>query len=311
MYPEFVQALIEGFTPAEMAKAIDFSTLKKHSGEHITPCFAERSEDVIWSVEIDLGEGYGRQRVFIFILLEFQSTVDLSMAIRIIYYVACFYDQLIKTKQITPGKGLPLIFPIVLYNGSDRWTAKQDIYDMVQPEPPAFLRKYQPHLQYYLVDVARFTPEDLAERKTPLSGVFSFETAVRNPEDVQDAVNRMVDILQSNPDHERMDKVVVRWIKRHLQRLGSQVNVDEIDSLLEGNTMLAENIDQWAERERQKGRQEGRQEGQSQTLLKLIQLKFGTPPSWVEDKLNEADKTQLDQWVAEILTADSLDTLFA
>ena len=60
-----------------------------------------------------------------------------------------------------------------------------------------------------------------------------------------------------------------------------------------------------------KGWQKGRQEGQAQTLLKLIQLKFGTPPSWVEDKLNEADKTQLDQWVADILTADSLDELFA
>lgn len=59
-----------------------------------------------------------------------------------------------------------------------------------------------------------------------------------------------------------------------------------------------------------KGRQEGLIKGEAQTLLKLIQLKFGEPPQWVETKLNEADKPQLDQWVAGILSAATLDELF-
>lgn len=36
-YPEFVQQLIEGFAPAEIARLMDFSTLKSHSGSYITP----------------------------------------------------------------------------------------------------------------------------------------------------------------------------------------------------------------------------------------------------------------------------------
>lgn len=43
-------------------------------------------------------------------------------------------------------------YPEVLYNGSRRWSAPQDIYQMIQPEPPSFLRVYQPQLRYYLVD---------------------------------------------------------------------------------------------------------------------------------------------------------------
>ncbi len=31
-YPEFVQQLIEGFAPAEIAQLMDFTTLKQHSG---------------------------------------------------------------------------------------------------------------------------------------------------------------------------------------------------------------------------------------------------------------------------------------
>ena len=129
-HPEFVQQLIEGFAPFEIADLMDFSTLKNHSGNYITPLFEEKFEDVVWSVEVTW-EGI-TQRVFLYILLEFQSKVDNTMPLRLMHYVACFYDHLLKTRETTARQGLPPIFPIVLYNGSRRWSARQDIYDMVQ-----------------------------------------------------------------------------------------------------------------------------------------------------------------------------------
>lgn len=51
-HPEFVQQLIEGFAPNEIAKLMGFSTLKKHNGHYITPLFEEKIEDVVWSVEV-------------------------------------------------------------------------------------------------------------------------------------------------------------------------------------------------------------------------------------------------------------------
>ncbi|WP_268874689.1 Rpn family recombination-promoting nuclease/putative transposase [Vreelandella massiliensis] len=51
-YPEFVQQLIEGFAPADIAGLMDFSTLTNHSGNYITPLFEEKFEDVVWSVEV-------------------------------------------------------------------------------------------------------------------------------------------------------------------------------------------------------------------------------------------------------------------
>jgi hypothetical protein len=40
------------------------------------------------------------------------------MPLRLMHYVACFYDHLLKTRETTARQGLPPIFPIVLYNGS-------------------------------------------------------------------------------------------------------------------------------------------------------------------------------------------------
>ncbi|WP_163649493.1 Rpn family recombination-promoting nuclease/putative transposase [Modicisalibacter sp. 'Wilcox'] len=253
-YPEFVQQLVEGFAPTEIAELMDFSTLKNHSGNYITPLFEEKFEDVVWSVEVTW-QGV-TQRVFLYILLEFQSSVDRTMPIRLMHYVACFYDHLLKTQVTTPGNGLPPVLPIVLYNGSERWTAQQDVYDMVQPEPPTFLRVYQPHLRYYLIDEGRYTDEELGLRQTPLSGVFSIENASASREALQQAVNRVVAIIQADPQKDRIDAILTRWLKRHLQRLGAEVNLEQLNSLVEDRDMLAENLENWAQKERQVGREE-------------------------------------------------------
>ena len=52
-YPELVQQLIEGFAPKQLAKLMDFSTLKQHNGHYITPLFEEKREDLVWSVEVN------------------------------------------------------------------------------------------------------------------------------------------------------------------------------------------------------------------------------------------------------------------
>ena len=171
-YPEFVQQLIEGFAPQDIAELMDFGTLKQHSGHYITPLFEEKLEDVVWSVEMaypssEPDQPEQRQRIYLYILLEFQSRIDYTMPIRLMHYVACFYDHLLKSTSLTPSEGLPPVFPVVLYNGSRRWSAEQDIYTLIQPEPPSFLRAYQPHLRYYLIDEGAYSDAQLGLTPSP------------------------------------------------------------------------------------------------------------------------------------------------
>ncbi|PMR72720.1 hypothetical protein [Billgrantia endophytica] len=53
--------------------------MEGYSGNYITPLFEEKFEDVVWSVEIHW-QGVA-QRVFLYILREFQSSVDRTMHI--------------------------------------------------------------------------------------------------------------------------------------------------------------------------------------------------------------------------------------
>jgi len=145
-----------------------------------------------------------------------------------------------------------------------------------------FCLSIQPHLRYYLVDEGRYTDEELCLRQTPLSGVFSIEKASTNRKRLQEAVDRIVAIIQADPNKERIDKIIIRWLKRHLQRLGAEVNLDQLNSLVEDKDMLAENLESWAQKERQKVLQETEQrvreaekralEGKRNAARKLIAL---------------------------------------
>lgn len=83
--------------------------------------------------------------------------------------------------------------------------------------------------------------------------------------------------------------------------------------------MLAENLQTWAQKERQEGYEEGYQEGYQEgfeeglrlaAVQKLLQLKFGELPDWANQQIEQADSDQVDQWMSKILEEETLEALF-
>ena len=70
--------------------------------------------------------------LYVYLLLEFQSDVQRFMAVRVMAYVALFYQDLIKGRELTEEGKLPLVVPIVLYNGEERWWAPVELADLVE-----------------------------------------------------------------------------------------------------------------------------------------------------------------------------------
>lgn len=91
---------------------------------------------------------------------------------------------------------------------------------------------------------------------------------------------------------ERIDKIITRWLKRHLQRLGAEVDLNQLNSLVEDKDMLAENLENWAQQERQEGEKLGI-EKTARSLLKLGVLS--------DEQIAEATGLALDE-VAKLRT---------
>ena len=53
--------------------------------------------------------------LYVYLLIEFQSTVDPYMALRVMVYVGLLYQDLVYNRQLTDADKLPPVLPLVLY----------------------------------------------------------------------------------------------------------------------------------------------------------------------------------------------------
>ena len=74
-------------------------------------------------------------------------------------------------------------------------------------------------------------------------------------------------------------------------------------------------LKQGLEKGREEGREEGRQEGErialASTLVQLMRLRFRVVPLEISARVDAATKADLQRWIERILTAETLDDLFA
>lgn len=329
-HPEFVEALLDGFIPPQITRLLDYSTLTRHSGNYITPLFQEKIEDAVWSLTFkpEHSEEPG-QRLYLYLLLEFQSGVDASMALRMLHYSAGFYQHLLKERLFTLRQGLPLVFPVVLYNGERNWTPACNMLGLLQPAP-AFLQPYQPSQSYYLLDVKDFQNPDTPAADNLLQLVFNVENA-RTAEAMQKVSQQLADGIRSHPERARIDRVLTRWFKRFLYQNHITIDYTAVNELQEIPPMLANRVESWFEEWKQQGlkegrelgletgREEGREEGLEkgkllalrQNLARQVSLKFGSLPDACARRLEQAEYPELELWAERILFVDNLDALFA
>jgi predicted transposase/invertase (TIGR01784 family) len=298
-----VQQLLEGFAPAELVALLDFSTLRIENGSYITPAMKQREDDVVWSVQM------GEDTLYLYILLEFQSTTDASMPIRMVQYVSALYESLVKDKRVNPSKGLPPVFPIVLYNGETRWQISHNINQLIHC--PAVLAPYQPSMRYYLLDEGAYTPDELNQVHNAVSAVFCLENA-KTYDDMVLAIEKMAESIKQLPDKQRLDKVISYWLKKHLQRNLPEVEIPQTEQLLEEKSMFALNIRNMYQNTRQEalqlGRQEGIQLGRQEGKQEGIQMgrQEGRQEGKQEAKLDAA-KVMLSLGISAEVVAEKLD----
>ncbi|MDO9142526.1 MAG: Rpn family recombination-promoting nuclease/putative transposase, partial [Methylobacter sp.] len=223
--PELVRDLIFGFIPDEWLHSLDYSTLEKVPGHYVSEDFRQREDDIVWRVKV------GDDWVYLYILLEFQSRIDKYMALRMMVYTGLLYQDLIKRGDVLKEGRLPPILPIVLYNGSRRWTAATDIAELIAAVP-GLVEQFKPKLKYLLIDEGAYTEHELASLKNLVAAVFQIEQ-VSSPERIPELIGLLIDWLGDRPDLKRMFAL---WIRATLKRKTKyRIVLPEIDDLQELN----------------------------------------------------------------------------
>src|SRR5690349_19291393 len=84
-HSEMVRDLLEGFVREDWLAQLDYSSLERVSGEYVTDDLRARADDVVWRAR------WGDRGRYVYVLIEFQSTVERYMAVRVLTYVGLLY----------------------------------------------------------------------------------------------------------------------------------------------------------------------------------------------------------------------------
>ncbi len=295
--PELMIDLLQGFVQEDWVKELDFNSLEKVSGSFVSDDLRSREDDLIWRVK------FQNEWIYVYLLIEFQSTIDRFMAVRLMSYIGLLYQDLIKSKQLTTNKQLPPVFPVVLYNGDQRWTAATELKDLIV-HAPGGLEHYLPSLKYLLLDEGAYDTETLAPLKNLVAAIFRLENA-QTDQEILAVITNLIEWLQA-PEQTRIRRNFSVWIKRVLLSSQEMEVKSKVTDLLEIKTMLANRIPQWIK----EGEARGEARGEAKTLIRQLTLKFGSLTEAITTRIYQAEKEELDLWVERVLTAVTLDDVF-
>ena len=311
--PLLVRDLIKGFVPDEWLQSLDYDTLEKYPGSYIADDLRGRADDVVWRVKV------GASWVYLYLLIEFQSTVDKYMALRMMVYVGLLYQDLILAGQIPKGGKLPPILPIVLYNGTRRWKAATEVSELIAVVP-GLVAQYRPQMRYLLIDEGAYADAHLASQRNLVAAMFRIEHPDK-PEHIRELIQLLDVWLADMPE---LRRTFVLWLRATLMRRSDYtIHIPLIEDLKELDMAMAPQWAKWAQDFRQEGwqegwqggRQEGRQEGQHsfgvQSLQKLLTKRFSPLEPGLVAQIELAPLTTLETWFERAIDAPSLAAVFA
>jgi flagellar biosynthesis/type III secretory pathway protein FliH len=90
-----------------------------------------------------------------------------------------------------------------------------------------------------------------------------------------------------------------------VETLESEQNMEYIDSITRLRMARGEAA------AHQQGQQQGQQQGMTSLLAKLLKNRFQNLPDWVAAKLNQASTDDIVRWAERVLTAPTLEAVFA
>jgi predicted transposase/invertase (TIGR01784 family) len=288
--------LIETFVQQEWVKELDFTDCETLDKTFIADHYKATESDIIYRVKFRGRDAY------LVILLEFQSTVDRFMALRVLNYLTNFYMDYVQASQDI--RMLPPVFPIVLYNGDRAWTAPVSISDVI--DDAALLGRFAPGFEYCPIVERAYLREDLRKIHNIVSTLFLAEQHY----DVELLKQEIVEVARH--EDERAVSLFVNWFLqlRRQQRI-TPGDYDELERVVyhdaqEVKTVLEAALEQerqqWQEEGLQKGLQKGIEKGELIGAIQTLQLVLRRP---IGDKqvLQERNLDELQQMRQELEAA--------
>jgi len=155
--------------PVQIQAIMDMDSLKLEKESFVNEELKNSIGDVLFSVKTNDGDAY------IYMLIEHQSKPDPWIAFRLYKYMINICDRYITTNPKT--KKLPLIYPMIFYNGKRKYNAEKNLWNLF--ENPVRAKEFWAG-DHKVINVHEIPDEEFQKR--PWSGFMEFSMKhIRNP----------------------------------------------------------------------------------------------------------------------------------
>ena len=331
---ENVRGLLE-IVAAELVELIDFSQLAQINRSFIPDNLREQESDLVFSVP--LHSESETDELLIYILIEHQSTVDVTMGFRVLFYMVQIWDA---QRREWESDNVPKsqwrfrpILPIVFYTGEQRWStpltlnAVMDIPDVFSRFVPQFDTLF---LGVKETDEARLTKTDhplgwllivlqkeRADRETIRTALIEAMSHINTLDDAQSQQRQrallylFLLILHRRPaeEHEELRTLFDQYIQQSSDREEVTVMAQTM-----AEHLIERGIEQGIARGKAQGIEQGIEQGETrakqEVILKMIRLRFEDVPESVTSQITQIRSlARLDALVENVLTAQTLDEI--
>ena len=311
--PLAIEHMIRGFVNYRLADELDFARAESLATERSTSGLVRFQADMLWKIHF---RGSSRH---VLLQLEFQSAPERYMAVRALCYVALQYHGLVGTKErrteLAPGGRLPPVLAVTVYNGRRRWTARGNVFDLIEPVR-GWLAERQPRLPHQVLDLRTLA------RQPPMAGAPNVVAWIASME-LDPSVGNVTRVVREvltvygGSEHTRLREAFRQWVLGAAESWGIEDEVlEQVQSLKEAGMIYA-GVEEQKERAHReglgRGRREGRREGRATLVCRQARLKFGGPTAERLSRLLDdiTDPEAIARIGDQIIECESGDELLA
>ncbi|QYN35379.1 Rpn family recombination-promoting nuclease/putative transposase [Pseudonocardia sp. DSM 110487] len=313
--PVHAASELRAVLPAALAERLDLAGLRLVNGSFVDEELTNRHCDVLMRTTLDGRDAY------VYVLIEHQSSADPMMPLRMLRYVMRIWER--HLEQHPKARRLPMIVPLVVYQGSRRWAHPVELSELLDldPETARLAGAFLPRFRFLLDDLT--TLDKTALRARPVSTPVrltvrllrivpthaSDAVAAIDPDDIDD----LRDLLRY-PDWRELITALLKYIQaasetppHRLAWLAAQIGPEAEEVYMTTADILR------AEGEakgRAEGEAKGRVEHAARMLVRLLTRRFGAVPEDAHARIDAASLEQLDIWSERVLDAAALEDVF-
>ncbi len=279
---EVAKSFFRNHLPEDIRRHIDFDHLEITDGTYVDEKLRDKHSDIVYRTKIR------GQAAFLYILFEHQSSPDPVMVFRLLCYMVNLWREY--RDQNPKAKKLPVIIPIVLYHGQEKWNSPLSFSGMIEGHNDD-LCVFIPDFTYQLYDLKKYRDENLMIGDMALRAVLHLFRHIFDPDFGEHLLRAMQTLAQMDDRRKSLEflELVLRYVyhARNEDRETARGYIEQgiacfdSEKAKEVAMTVAEQI---------------RQEGKTSLLSVMLAERFGKISRQIEQKLSGSDAGTLDRF---------------